>query len=545
MADSVFSNEDVADSKRAIVSRKRGRPSSPRMKPNSSATASTSTTLSAVVSASISMEVTSLDTKQSEFKISRTPVSSNHSSPVTTKFADRQPRKAGTPTGGAAIASTRIQAVASASTSLTMGSETKRSCNKIHDPRCRWKLTLEKVYERIEVVGSGTYGEVWKGRSRETGAIMAIKKVKMTSEKAGVPLTALREIKILQSLEHENIVKLHDVMTSKASDANRQKGTVHLIFEYVEHDMTGLVDSKAVKMDGKRVRCYMKQLLSAIFHMHSRGIMHRDIKPANILVTRGNVLKLADLGLARTHVNRTKKQGAWVKYENLVVTLWYRAPELLLGEQHYGFAVDMWSVGCVFAEWLYHRAILMGDDPDRQLKLIFNLCGTPTHENWPNHECLKEWPKYAGMVRQNPRVNAIDSRFRQFDADARFLVKGLLCLDPAQRLTAKSALDTQYFWRTATLESHQLKSITCDDSHEHQVRKRRKKNREHHSRGRSAHHQRRRKFGGGRAAENGTGAAAPTRITAPSMTTVAAGASKAPPPHARQVTARRQKRHDN
>lgn len=177
----------------------------------------------------------------------------------------------------------------------------------------------------------------------------------MENEKEGFPLTAIREIMILKRLNHKNIINLLEIVTSKPSEKNKFRGNVYLVFEYMEHDLSGLI-SRKYDFTLPIIKGIMKQILLGLEYLHENNIIHRDIKGANILLNNRGEVKLADFGLARLHNpdNRIVKV-----YTNRVVTLWYRSPELLLGEHNYGPAIDMWSVGCVFVE------LLQGSPPFR------------------------------------------------------------------------------------------------------------------------------------------------------------------------------------
>jgi len=203
------------------------------------------------------------------------------------------------------------------------------------------------VFEKLEQVGEGTYGQVYMARSRFDGEIVALKKIRMDNEKEGFPITAIREIKILKSLDHKNVIKLKEIVTSK------NKGSIYMVFEYMDHDLTGLADRPGIRFTVPQIKCYMKQLLTGLTYCHLNNILHRDIKGSNLLIDNQGVLKLADFGLARPCVLENSKS-----LTNRVITLWYRPPELLLGTQTYGPAVDMWSAGCIFAELLHGKPIL-------------------------------------------------------------------------------------------------------------------------------------------------------------------------------------------
>lgn len=189
-------------------------------------------------------------------------------------------------------------------------------------------------YEKQAKIGQGTFGEVFKARDRQNKSkTVALKKVLMENEKEGFPITALREIRILQLLRHENIVNLIEICRTKATSNNRHKSTFFLVFDFCEHDLAGLLSNYNVKFSLGEIKKVIKQLLSGLYYIHSNKIIHRDMKAANVLITKQGILKLADFGLARAiSIN---KNGQPNRYTNRVVTLWYRPPELLLGNNHF------------------------------------------------------------------------------------------------------------------------------------------------------------------------------------------------------------------
>ncbi|OUM65599.1 hypothetical protein PIROE2DRAFT_41508 [Piromyces sp. E2] len=192
---------------------------------------------------------------------------------------------------------------------------------------------LGNIYRKICQIGEGSYGKVFKAENTMNGEFVALKKMKLESEKEGFPLTAMREIKLLQTLHHPNIVQLLEIMIEKDS--------YYIISEYMEHDLTGVLNNKLVNYNISQIKCLSLQLLNGLDYLHSRGILHRDLKGSNLLLNNRGQLKLADFGLARD----TRASIRSPNYTNRVITLWYRPPELLLGATKYGAEVDMWSAG--------------------------------------------------------------------------------------------------------------------------------------------------------------------------------------------------------
>ncbi|CAM9557174.1 unnamed protein product [Heterosigma akashiwo] len=266
-------------------------------------------------------------------------------------------------------------------------------------------------YLKLETIGQGTYGHVYKASEKTTGEIVALKKIKMDNEKEGFPITAIREIKILKSLRHENIVDLKEIVTSKAPDGRLKH--VYMVFEYLDHDLAGLLDSPEVTLTEAHTKCYMKQLLNGVHYMHRNKILHRDIKGSNLLINNNGYLKIADWGLARSWYEQQ------ARYTLKVITLWYRPPELLMGCQKYGPAVDLWSAGCIFAELLHKQPILKGTAEVDQLRKIFDLCGDPTEESWPGvaREC-PDWPMHEPKPGVPPKQSRLRQRFSKWAAGA-------------------------------------------------------------------------------------------------------------------------------
>ncbi|XP_049391377.1 probable serine/threonine-protein kinase At1g54610 [Solanum stenotomum] len=283
-------------------------------------------------------------------------------------------------------------------------------------------------YEKIDKVGSGTYSNVYRARDRDTGMIVALKKVRFdTSEPESIKFMA-REIMILQKLDHPNIIKLEGLATS------RMHYSLYIVFEYMQSDLTSIISRPDMRLNEAQIKCYMQQLLSGLKHCHERGILHRDIKGSNLLIDKNGMLKIADFGLAN-HFNPEKKRPLTSR----VVTLWYRAPELLLGATDYGIGIDLWSVGCLMAEMFAGRPILPGRTEVEQLHKIFKLCGTPTEDYWRKTKLSTTFrPPYT--YRSNKK-----EAFRHFPASSWRLLSILLALNPANRGSAGSALQDEFF----------------------------------------------------------------------------------------------------
>ncbi|KRY55271.1 Cyclin-dependent kinase 9, partial [Trichinella britovi] len=297
-------------------------------------------------------------------------------------------------------------------------------------------------YEKIIKIGQGTFGEVFKARDRKTGKIVALKKILMENEKEGFPITAIREIRILQKVRHQNVTELLEVCRSKASSYNRGRSTFYLVFAFCEHDLAGLLSNVHVKFSLGEIKEVMKQLLDGLFFIHMQKILHRDMKAANVLITKSGVLKLADFGLARP----LNKQNP--RYTNRVVTLWYRPPELLLGDRIYTTAIDIWGAGCIMAEMWTRSPIMQasGNTEQHQIMLISQLCGSITPTVWPGVEHLPLFRMLKLPVDQKRRVKESLKPYIR-DAQALDLIDALLTLDPTKRIDADGALNHQFFWQ--------------------------------------------------------------------------------------------------
>ncbi|KAG7273765.1 hypothetical protein CRUP_003265 [Coryphaenoides rupestris] len=294
-------------------------------------------------------------------------------------------------------------------------------------------------YEKLAKIGQGTFGEVFKAKHRQSTKKVALKKVLMENEKEGFPITALREIKILQLLKHENVVNLIEICRTKATPFNRYKGNIYLVFDFCEHDLAGLLSNANVKFTLAEIKKVMQMLLNGLYYIHRNKILHRDMKAANVLITRDGVLKLADFGLARAFSLAKNSQGN--RYTNRVVTLWYRPPELLLGERDYGPPIDLWGAGCIMAEMWTRSPIMQGNTEQHQLTLISQL-----NTVWP--EVDKKYELYQKMELPKGQKRKVKERLKAYvkDAYALDLIDKLLVLDPVQRIDSDDALNHDFFW---------------------------------------------------------------------------------------------------
>jgi len=284
------------------------------------------------------------------------------------------------------------------------------------------------AFQKLEKIGEGTYGVVYKAKDKESGRTVALKKIRLDTESDGVPSTAIREISLLKELNHPNVVRLLDVVHSEKK--------LFLVFEYLDRDLKKYMDSvPAGGISLPLVKSYLYQLLSGIAFCHSHRILHRDLKPQNLLIDSQGSIKLADFGLARAF-------GVPVRsYTHEVVTLWYRAPEILLGCRYYSTPVDVWSIGCIFAEMITRRALFPGDSEIDQLFRIFRTLGTPDERLWPG---VSDFPDYKSSFPKWPVQNLLQviPALTQAGAD---LLQQMLTYEPTRRISARNALSHRFF----------------------------------------------------------------------------------------------------
>lgn len=343
-------------------------------------------------------------------------------------------------------------------------------------------------YQKMEKIGEGTYGVVYKAKDRVTGEIIALKKIRLEAEDEGIPSTAIREISLLKELQHPNIVRLYDVVHTERK--------LTLVFEFLDQDLKKvrpeniqrtesytshkiLARKKSEKISHCsgiflvfssdnvherfaffvtiQQRClkyldvcdsglglpilmsFLYQLLTGVAYCHHHRVLHRDLKPPNLLINREGQLKLADFGLARAF-------GIPVRsYTHEVVTLWYRAPDVLLGSRKYSTPVDIWSVGCIFAEMANGRPLVAGTSEEDQLDRIFRLLGTPKPaRDFPG---IVELPEYSPdrFPPYPPPRGGLASLVPALNQEGVDLLNRMLQYDPSRRITAQDALQHQFF----------------------------------------------------------------------------------------------------
>ncbi|CAM9231488.1 unnamed protein product [Pylaiella littoralis] len=325
-------------------------------------------------------------------------------------------------------------------------------------PDNHWGTRSISCYEKLEQIGEGTYGQVYKAKNKVTKAIVALKKIRVHSENFGLPVTAIREMKILNELSHPSMVRLLEIVTSvgeedddddEGKDSPRtdrlRRGSLYIVLEYLEHDLAGLLDLN-IAFSPVQMKALLKQLLEILAFIHENKYVHRDIKCSNLLIDNNLQLKLADFGLAR------RLSDLPADLTNRVITLWYRPPELLLGATRYGPSVDCWGVGCIFAELIIGKPLFPTKVEMEQLEAIFKVCGTPDSKRWPTHE---ELPSFGSMMPKTKYPDRLKQHLTEaartagtdklLTSEAIDLISRLLTLDPNRRTSAKQALETRYF----------------------------------------------------------------------------------------------------
>jgi serine/threonine-protein kinase BUR1 len=322
-------------------------------------------------------------------------------------------------------------------------------------------------YEMMKKLGEGTFGEVHMARQKATGSVFALKKILMHNEKDGFPITALREIKLLKMLSHDNVLKLEEMAVERPKAEGRKRAILYMVTPYMDHDLSGLLDNPEVQFKEAQIKCYMLQLFKGLRYLHDNHILHRDMKAANLLINNRGRLQIADFGLARHYDEAVPQRGrgngeAKREYTTLVVTRWYRPPELLLQLRKYTPAIDMWGAGCVFGEMFKRKPILAGQSDIHQAQIIFELVGSPNDDSMPG------WRELPGAepVRAFPtHTSTIAQRFRELSPIGLSLIKDLMRLDWRKRINAIDAIDHPYF-REQPLPMREEDIPTFADSHE-------------------------------------------------------------------------------
>ncbi|XP_055510845.1 cyclin-dependent kinase 18-like [Leucoraja erinacea] len=284
-----------------------------------------------------------------------------------------------------------------------------------------------ETYVKLDKLGEGTYATVFKGKSKLTENLVALKEIRLEHEE-GAPCTAIREVSLLKNLKHANIVTLHDIIHTERS--------LTLVFEFLDSDLKQYMDNCGNIMSMYNVKIFMFQLLRGLSYCHKRKVLHRDLKPQNLLINERGELKLADFGLARAKSVPTKT------YSNEVVTLWYRPPDVLMGSTEYSTQIDVWGIGCILYEMAAGRPLFPGSTVKEELHLIFRLLGTPTDDTWSGITSNEEFKTYNfPYYRPQPMINHVP----RLDAEGLDLFANLLLYEAKKRISAEDALRHVYF----------------------------------------------------------------------------------------------------
>merc|ERR1712136_263081 len=295
---------------------------------------------------------------------------------------------------------------------------------------------------------SGSYAAVYKGKSKRTGQVVALKQIAL-KEDEGVPFTAIREASLLKILQHSNIVTLHDIIHTDKY--------LTLVFEYMKIDLAAYIEEQgSCGIQPREALLFCFQLMRGLHYCHKQRVLHRDIKPQNLLIGRYGQLKLADFGLARA------KSIPSNTFSNEVVTLWYRPPDVLLGSRDYTTSLDIWGAGCIFVEMMSGTPAFPGqNNASDQLLSIFKVLGTPTLESWPELEYLPYYapdrPYFNVNYHAHPLTNHV-KKLHEIEFGVEFALS-LLCYQPEKRLTAMEAMHHEVF-KKFPKEVHRLSDLT-------------------------------------------------------------------------------------
>lgn len=335
------------------------------------------------------------------------------------------------------ITATKAKALAVRTNSVSNNSEPMSTPKKGQELAERLNDETKHKYVKGKKLGEGTYANVYLGHlEADPSSLVAIKKIKVNTEfRDGLSMDAIREVKFLQELSHPNIIALHAVFSSKNQNLN-------LVLEFLPlGDLEELIkDSEGIRYGTAEVKAWMGMLGRGVWFCHENYVLHRDIKPSNLLIGADGEMKLADFGLARSFADLYRPMT------HQVITRWYRPPELLYGAKFYSGAVDVWSMGIVFAELILRAAFLAGDTDLQQLELICNNIGTPTEQNWPGVSKLQGYLNFERSATVPVQgKNVFLARFGTAGPVGVDLLMSMLTLDPRKRCTAQRLLEHKWW----------------------------------------------------------------------------------------------------
>ncbi|CCF56114.1 hypothetical protein KAFR_0A06790 [Kazachstania africana CBS 2517] len=284
-------------------------------------------------------------------------------------------------------------------------------------------------YSKEKKVGEGTYAVVYVGTQRSTNRQIAIKEIKTSEFKDGLDMSAIREVKYLQELNHPNVISLIDIFMAYDN--------LNLVLEFLPSDLEVIIKDRNILFTPGDIKAWMLMTLRGIHHIHRNFVLHRDLKPNNLLLSPDGMIKIADFGLARI------MPGPRETLTSNVVTRWYRAPELLFGAQHYTYAIDIWSIGIIFAELMLRIPYLPGQDDVSQMEVTFRALGTPTDKDWPE---VSSFPSYNKLqIYPPPSKDEFRKRFIAAPESALDLMNGMLTMNPHKRWDSSQCLQSVYF----------------------------------------------------------------------------------------------------
>lgn len=328
---------------------------------------------------------------------------------------------------------------------------------------------VHEIFLIGDMIGQGTYGHVFRAKLKsDSSKLFALKKIITQSENDksyGFPLTAIKEICLLKKLKHKNISDLEEVYVSKPSKSNNYRGSVYLAFKYMDHDLFGMLHSGKVGLELRQVKNILHQILSGLDYLHKNSIIHRDIKSSNILINNKGEVKITDFGLAKELPKRMKKS-----ITPDLVTLWYRAPEVLLGSNNYTLSADIWSLGCIFVELLFKNLPFNSPSEIKTFQQINEHIGVVNEDSFPGVSKLPKYEKYrcSDQLGTTPKLKSrLEKHFNSVTVD---LIMRMLEINPNKRITCAEALNHAFFTSDEPMCSNDELPKLDNHYHEYSVR---------------------------------------------------------------------------